>query len=133
MSQARSNKDRLHQIARWLAVTFPTPYPVTLRCVKKIAALPGSTPIEKKQGDAGENYREGRKIVIRVAVRPGTQRAFVVDSLLHEWAHAVTMRHDVIEGRRTEHGGHDDEWGLAYGKIYRRFVDDGGCEASENY
>jgi hypothetical protein len=133
LSPVRSNKDRVHQVARWLAAEFQTPYPVTVRCVKKIAADRGDSWIIRKTGYYGENYRVGRQIIIRIAVRPSINRCTILDTLLHEWAHAVTMRHDVIEGRRVEHGGHDDEWGLAHGKIYRCFVDDGGCEVSENY
>ncbi len=129
---SQSNRDRILQIAQWLSVEFPTPFPVTVKCVKKIAA-PGETdPIGKRIGYLGETYRDGRKITIRIAVRPGLSRASINDCLLHEWAHAATLRHDVIEEKRRV-GGHDDEWALMYGRIYRKFVDDGGSEASKQY
>lgn len=133
MSQARSNKDRVHQIARWLAAEFQTPYPVTVRCVKKIAAHRNDNLVIRKTGYYGETERVGRRIIIRVAVRPSISRYSMTDTLLHEWAHAVSLRHDIIEDKRLDHGAHDDEWGLAHGKIYRRFYDDGGSEDSENY
>ncbi len=133
MAAARGNRERLIQIGKWLAAEHPTPYPVTLRIVKKIAALPGAKPIERGMGDAGETYREGRRIVIRIACRPSLARAYMIDALLHEHAHATSMRHDSIEGERGKHGGHDAAWALDYGSIYRHFVDNGGSEASGNY
>ena len=128
MGAARSNRDRVLQIARWLAVTFPTPFPTVVKPVKKIAAMPGADSLQRRIGDYGETYRQGPKIIIRIAVRPGISRSSVVDSILHEWAHA-------LQGdRRMECvGGHDDEWALAYGRIYRRFHDDGGSTASAEY
>ncbi len=133
MSRAQSNKDRVHQVARWLAAEFQTPYPVTVRCSKKIAAHRGDDWTIRQTGYHGETERVGRRIIIRIAVRPGINRYSLMDTLIHEWAHAVTTRHDAIEGKRLDHGCHDDEWGLMYGKIYRRFYDDDGCEDSENY
>ena len=127
MARVRSNRDRLYQIRRWLSAVFRTPYPVALRCVKRIA------PDNDNELVHGETYRWGRHIVIRIAVRPGVILHNAVDSLLHEWAHAVSMRHDAIEEKRLNHGAHDDEWGLAYGKIYRRFYDEGGDQDSEAY
>ncbi len=130
---SQSNRDRILQIARWLAVEFPTPYPVTVKCVRKIAALPGVGPIEQRTGDAGETYRYGRNITIRVTVRPGLVRWTVIDALIHEWAHAATMRHANLEQRRARVGGHDDEWALMFGRIYRRFIDEGGHITSKGY
>jgi hypothetical protein len=126
---AKSNRDRILQIAQWLSVEFPTPFPVTVRCVKKIAAPPGASKIERIMGDYGECTRIGTKITIRLADRP---RAIMIDALLHEWAHAASLRISVMENRRRI-GGHDDEWALMYGRIYRRYIDDGGFEASRSY
>jgi hypothetical protein len=127
---ARSNRDRVLQIARWLAAEFPAPYPVTVRCPKKIAALPGSKGLDVQIGDSGVTRQRGRRITINIAVRPGFSRATVIDSILHEWAHAATVRHADIEMNR---GDHDDEWALMYGRIYRRFFDEDGCKDSEDF
>ncbi len=127
---ARSNRERVLQISRWLADKFPTPFPVTVRCPKKIAAIPGSGPLETKIGDYGTIIQHGHKIIINIAIRPGRSRSMIVDALLHEWAHAATIRHANLEKNRLNH---DDEWALMYGKIYRSFMDDGGCKESEDY
>lgn len=129
----QSNRDRILQIARWLAVEFPAPYPVTVKCVKKIAALPGAGPIERRTGDAGETYRYGRRISIRIAARPSIGRLSLIDTLFHEWAHAASMRHANLEQNRARVGGHDDEWALMFGRIYRRFIDEGGHITSKGY
>ena len=130
---SKSNRDRVMQVGRCLAVRFPTPYPVTLRCPKKIAAHRNEEAIIRLTGYFGETWQEGRKIVIRIAVRKGIARYEANSTLLHEWAHAVTLRQSKIEDKRLSHGGHDDEWALAYGKIYRWFYDEGGADAAKNY
>ena len=127
---ARSNRDRILQISRWLAAEFPTPHPVTVRCPKKIAAIKGSGPIETKIGDYGITTVRGRKIIISIAVRPSISRGSIIDALLHEWAHAATIRHADIEVNRC---AHDDEWALMYGRIYRRFIDEDGSKDSEDF
>jgi hypothetical protein len=133
VSAARGNKGRLLQVGDWLRATFQTPYPVIFRIAKKIAADPEDRPATKRTGYYGSTERVGRTIVIRIACRPGIRRDDLFQSILHEFAHAVSMRHDKIEDGRLSHGAHDDEWGLAYGKIYRRFYDEGGAESSKNY
>jgi hypothetical protein len=128
MPAARSNRDRVLQIARWLTVTFPTPYPTTVRCVKKIAALPGASPMHRQTGDDGSCWVEYQKIIIRIAVRKGIHRPALIDTLIHEWAHAVLMKEE-----SDKIGRHDDAWGVVYARIYHRYVDDGGFRASEDY
>ncbi|KKM03159.1 hypothetical protein LCGC14_1777230 [marine sediment metagenome] len=126
MGRARSRKERLLQIGRWLCATFDTPYPVTLRIVKKIAADADEPKRIKMTGYYGESWREGRRIYIRIAARPGIRIYDAIDTLLHEFAHAASMRHEKIEDKRLDHGAHDDAWALAWGKIYRKFYDDDG-------
>ena len=133
MARARSSKKRLEQIGRWLCATFDTPYPVTIRVVKKIGADREESAHIRRVGYYGDTERIGRKIIVRIAVRPGIRLHDAIDSLLHEFAHAVSMRHDKIEDKRLDHGAHDDDWALTWGKIYRRFYDEKGCEASWDF
>ncbi len=128
MPAARSNRDRILQIARWLAVTFPPPYPTTVHCVQKIAAEPGSTPRQKQTGDDGICTVKGRKAVIRIAIRRGIPRSSAIGALLHEWAHALLADRD-----SDYEGGHDAAWGRTYARVYRKFIDKEGCKASEDY
>jgi len=129
----QSNQSRLLQIARWLAAEFPTPFPVVVRCPKKIAADPGDKPSIRLTGYYGYTVRIGQKIHIRIAVRPGINLWIQIDTLLHEWAHATTTRQSKIEDARLAHGAHDDEWALAFGRIYRRYYDDDGSEDSKGF
>ncbi len=131
MAMERGNAERILQIARCLAVKFPTPYPTTVQVTKKIACLPGASAMERRIGDMGYVNREGRKLVIRIAVRPGLKRQAMIDTLMHEWAHAVTWRQANMESLRGQ--GHDDEWALMLGRIYRWFVDEGGHLESHSY
>lgn len=41
-----------------------------------------------------------------------------VDSLIHEWAHALTWF-----GAETHNEDHSAEWGIQYAKIYRTFYE----------
>ncbi|KKL56725.1 hypothetical protein LCGC14_2242530 [marine sediment metagenome] len=41
-----------------------------------------------------------------------------IDTLLHEWAHCVTWL-----GAETDIEDHSAEWGVAYAKIYRTFLE----------
>ena len=120
-----SNRDRALQVGRCLAVKFPAPYPVNIRIVKKLAALPGSTRMQQRTGDHGETYWEGRKITILLVINPCVRWAQILDTLLHEWAHATVTFNEVSP--------HDDEWALMYGQIYRWFVDEGGDAISKTF
>jgi hypothetical protein len=130
MGAARSNEDRVLQIGRCLEDKFPAPYPVDLRCPSKIPALPGAGPIQCITGDDGESWFEKGTIHIRIAVRPGIRRSAVIDTLLHEWAHAL-----VIEVKNETQALHCDRWARAYGKLYRWFIDadPSGSEISVDY
>lgn len=119
----RGNQNRINQVSDWLRDNFPTPYPVTVRTPRVIAP----------KRNLGETYREGRRIIIRICLRKGIPRYVMIETLLHEWAHACSMKHDCLEGPRLSHGAHDDEWALSYGKVYRKFMDDGGQTISGNY
>jgi hypothetical protein len=130
MAAARGNKERVLQISRCLADHFPAPYPVDLRCPNKIPALPGSDPIACLTGDDGESWFENGTIHIRIAVRPGIRRSVVIDTTLHEWAHALVI--DAIDEKQAPHC---DRWARAYGRVYRWYVDadPSGSKISENY
>jgi hypothetical protein len=133
MAAARGNKERVFQVAGWLRDNFPTPYPVTLGVVKYVPAPPEWKHPRPKTSVLGETYRDGCKIIIRIAVREGLPRYIILETLMHEWAHATSMRHDCIELRRMAHGNHDEHWALDYGHIYRGYIDGDGAAISGNY
>ena len=97
---------------RWLAGEFPTPYPVYLFQHPNL------------RDDGGEilhgmtTLRASRRLKIEVHAKAPLVNK--VDTLLHEWAHCHVWRHMQLELRRL-HGGHDDEFWLALGKIMARW------------
>jgi len=103
-------RGRLRQIEKWLRQEFPTPFPTWVRVVKPYKDL-----------GHGESYRLGNKLFI-VLSRSLTWH-YAIDTLLHEWAHAVCSTFDHVEADKPPH---DDQWALTYGKIYRAFFDNGG-------
>lgn len=106
-------------LEEWLMRHFPTPYPVNVKYL----------PNMKYEGQKvlGLCWRRGKKIHIRV--RRAGRKGDVVETLLHEWAHAHTMRHDRLENVRARLDRfHDDEFFLAYGRMYRRLYDGDGWE-----
>ena len=108
-----SVRNDLRKIEAWLRKKFATPYPVRV-IVRRIA---------RKEKARATTERVGKRIVITINERLNWDLA--VDCLLHEFAHAVDFRHESVERRRPDH---DDQWALAYGKVYRSFWDEGGRE-----
>jgi hypothetical protein len=107
-------------LEEWLMIHFPTPYPVKVQYTKKKIIYEG-------EECAGVFWQAGKKLhfIVRTV---GTRRE-VIDTLLHEWAHAHTLRHanlERIRGRLEDY--HDDEFWLAYGRMSRLLYDKGGRE-----
>ena len=109
---AFDGREDLRRIESWLRRCFPTPYPVRVM----VRRLPGG-----EAGARGVTVRNGRRLWIILHERMNWDLS--VDTLLHEYAHAAEWRHEAVEARRPDH---DDAWALAYGRIYRRFWDEGG-------
>lgn len=65
--------------------------------------------------DQGETELKGICFYIRIH----RKQSFLsrIDSLLHEWAHCLTWF-----GAETDED-HSAEWGIAYAKIYRTFIE----------
>ena len=123
MPMAKTRRGRLRQIEGWLRANFPTAYPVTVT----VARL--GKP-DAKLGDYGEFSRRGKRCYIRIDNRLTWHPA--TETLLHEWAHAVSLKHDNLESRRAG-GAHDEGWGLNYARIYRRYFDEDGVIESRGF
>jgi len=104
----------------WLMRNFPPAYPVRVRYVPKIE--------EEGEDCIGLCERVGRRF--EILVRDRMNRREMIETLAHEWAHAYVWRHAVVERRGRERSGiyHDDEYWLAFGRIYRKLYDEGGRE-----
>jgi hypothetical protein len=86
----------------WLRRNFPSHYNTTIR----------SVPTGKCHG-----YTEYDKCCFRIKIERRQSFYLRIDTLIHEWAHVLTWF-----GAET-HEDHSSEWGLAYAKIYRTFVE----------
>jgi len=87
----------------WLRREFPAQHPVTVR----------SRPLKKLQGET--EYRKDCSFYVRI--RSDTSLDMRIDTILHEWAHCLAWF-----GADQEEF-HSGEWGLAYAKIYKAFLE----------
>jgi hypothetical protein len=108
-----NKKKRLHKIHAYLTRNYPTPFPTTLLVL--------SETVDKKV--LGSTSKSKRKIYIVVDGTMEQSRA--IETLAHEYAHAMTWTYQAIEDIRPHHCA---EWGLAYASIYRDLWEDGGLE-----
>jgi len=118
VARLRKKEDRLKQIYRWLDDKYPTPYPTKLKLVR------GSKP----RSDSGYVMLSKRKLIVYIDVKYPLH--FCIDTLLHEYGHAISWRHVSMDAYIPDHS---DEWGVCFARIYRDFVDEGGDKESGNY
>ena len=112
MPMARTKRGRLKQCEAWLRKHY-APRRKTLVRYRQL------TPPGKHIEYGGTDEVNG-KLIISIDSRLGWYDS--IHALLHEWPHATTW--DV---KTAPHG---PEWAAAYGRIYARWFDEGGCEAS---
>ena len=116
----RRKVERLNQVYLWLVDNFPSPYPTNL-------ILRGDKDRDSRKFE-GWVELNGRSLDISINMR--YPKYVLIDTLLHEMAHACTWVNKRMEPHVHEHS---DEWGLVYARIYRAFNDDGGFGDSGNY
>ncbi len=78
----------------------------------------------------GQCYREGREIVIEVAKRLHPTTRLVVDTVIHECAHAILWPPARAESRQAHH---PPAFWAQYGEIRDRFDHDLGWEEAAEY
>lgn len=124
--RAKTKRGGLRQVEGWLRAEFTTPYPVQVI----VRNLNPRTAGYKTTHNSGQCDRVGSKLIIAInsEITEWEQR----DALLHEWAHAMVWRHPHMEAERDA-SPHDEEWALAYGKVYREWADFGGWESAREY
>lgn len=86
----------------------PVAYPVSVRRVKMV----------DRDGDCSLHKK---KFYIRISKELCELSA--IDTLLHEWAHALAWNHlhDALDWEEFEQRSHDASWGVAYSEVYRVF------------
>jgi hypothetical protein len=122
MGMSKTRRGRLRQVERWLNKYYPTPRPTFVRVID----------FKRKRTEGGcyiwaETERMKNKIYIRIHSKLPWNIA--VETLLHEWAHAVTWPLATVEHTVS----HNTEWAVTYGKIYEDFYDRYGFIESREY
>ena len=108
MPMARTRRGRLKQAEAWLRLYFPP----ALRTVVRVGQIPRGS-----EGDCSESNNH-----LLVRVNKNLTWYIAIETLLHEWAHAVAWPREAED--------HNRAWSDVYGKIYRHWYQDGGAEES---
>ena len=88
----------------WLRRNFPAQH---LVCVRS----------RSLKEDQGETELIGLPTWFHIRINRKQSYLSRIDTLIHEWAHCLTWF-----GAET-HEDHSSEWGIAYAKIYRTFIE----------
>lgn len=99
-----TTKQKWIKTIAWLRRNFPVEYSVSVKSI-----------ILKKECGYTEFGAEGG---FSVNINRKQSLALRIDTLIHEWAHVLSWFS--AEALLEDHSG---EWGLAYAKIYRTFVE----------
>lgn len=132
MEQTRAQ--RVAATTSWLRAHYPTAYPVDVRWVPKLA----HDPTEKHQLSAHEQSmgiyancdRIGRRFKILLSKRRCRTLAETTETLLHEWAHALTWGLEAQNNHRKS--CHDDEYWIVFGRVYRHYYEGTGWSEVRN-
>lgn len=99
-----TQKNRWRQTILWLHRNFKPVVPVHVRCRKLITVQ-------------GVTWKYDGIGCITIVINDGPCWCCKIDSLIHEWAHAITW----FGSERDQE--HPAEWGIAYAKIYSLFLE----------
>jgi hypothetical protein len=117
-----TRKDRARQVLAWLSEHFPTKYPVEIRWVRHIPleADDIAQGADRVQGYFGDCNRKGRRYVIRLSRRACTTIYATVDTVRHEYVHAMTYNRG---------DDHEHVFYCAQGRVDRAWLGGGWLES----
>lgn len=107
------NRARAREVFRWLQRVFPAPENATWKLEW----------VEDPQLFGQCVYE-----TCTIEINPLQTQEVLHDTLLHEWGHVRDER--PAEGW-LESMEHDDHFQILAGRIYRRYMEEGGCEESK--
>ncbi len=132
MGRARTKRGRIYQVANWLKDQWPAPCPVEIRIVR-------ATSLSSKDRCFGWCEKRGRRIRITIVDASSWPTAILVDTLIHEWCHALLIQPArweakaglTSEGRErpVELFPHHAAWGATFAAITTAFNDHDPCGA----
>jgi len=91
------------RIIAWLRRNFPASSPVYVQSIP-MKGMHGCTTSEAEY--------------FQISIHRNQSIALRIETLIHEWAHVLSWF-----GAETHLDDHSAEWGLAYARIYRTFVE----------
>lgn len=96
------------KIVKILKKECPPAFPVHVRRIRMV--------------DDGHCTRKGNSFYIKV--NKALSESQMIDTLLHEWAHALAWNHlhDVTDHKSFQLKVHDAAWGVAYSEVYRTML-----------
>lgn len=124
MPRARNRQDRARQVLRWIESNWPIGRNVRLVFVDHILDDENRCELD------GQCYREGREIVIEIAMKRNLTIKEIVDTICHEASHAILWPTARAEGMQAHH---PPAFWAQYGEIRDRFDHDNGWEESKEY
>lgn len=121
----RSRTEDLYTLRRaraWLTMHFPPPEGVVIgvRLQERLAPAASKAAGWHRDGYYGQCVATATGFHITLSRRRCPTAFVLVDTLCHEWAHALAWQ----APRDQQH--HPDEFWLAYGRMYRLLVDEDG-------
>ena len=128
MADKRVLGQRIAQVSNWLREAHAAPFPTSVRWRHSIVWV---DPNRIEHELLGCTTVERRTITIDLSRQELRTFEYARDILLHEWAHGVCTTYAHVEAKRESE--HDDQWALAYGRIYRSYYEQGGHEECARY
>ncbi len=130
----QTRMQRVGAVTAWLRTHYPTAYPVEVRWIAKLAHDPSDkhqlSAHEKAMGIYGYCDRIGKMFRILLSKRRCRTLSETTDTLIHEWAHAVSWG---LEGQNNHREScHDDEYWLVFGRMYRHYYEGKGWSEVRN-
>ena len=124
MPRARNRFQRCEQVLAWLVAEYPCGRPVSIEWKPQL---------KDKTGEwMAHTVRRGRALEIHMSRRMLRTWMESVDTLLHEYAHAVLWG---VAGQETDDTGrhHPPAFWAQYGEISDRWNHEGGHEEANEY
>ena len=110
---------RFDKALRLLREKLPLSAPV---CVRTKEDLRCEETGEDLLGQCMAQFNSRKRVVrFTIEIVRGLEVETAIDTLLHEWAHAVDM---LENGDARDEDAHRDSWGAAYAKAWRVFTDE---------
>lgn len=112
---ARSNK-KIKELVVRLREELPPLLPVRVY-IRDYISAPGVTTVTSWLGACSLKLKDDKPSHFVIEIVKGNQQ-LMIDTLMHEWAHAISWRHN-----RLTVSDHDPEWALAYSRVYQLLIE----------